>query len=118
MLEYGFSVYQLYSPVKAGDLLGVDVPVRLGGRDTVSAVSGGTSGLLMKKGDQAGVALEAALVERVTAPVKKGDVLGEIRVKRGEEVLQVLPAVAGEDVALPGMIDSLIRIRDRFMLRH
>ena len=118
MLEYGFSVYQLYSPVKAGDLLGVDVPVRLGGRDTVSAVSGGTSGLLIKKGEQTDISLEAELAECVSAPVKRGDMLGEIRVKRGEEVLQVLPAVAGEDVALPGMIDSLIRIRDRFMLRH
>lgn len=118
MLEYGFSSYQLFSPVKAGDALGMDVPVRLGGRDTVSAVSGGTSGLLLHKGEEKEISLEAALAERVTAPVKKGDVLGEIRVKRGETVLQVIPAVAGEDVALPGMLSSLLRIRDRFMLRR
>ena len=118
MLEYGFSAYQLYSPVKQGDSLGMDVPVRLGGRDRVAAVSGGTCGLLMKKGEQAGITLEAALAERVSAPVKKGDVLGEIRVKRGEEVLQVIPAVAGEDVALPGLVNSLLRIRNRFMLRR
>lgn len=118
MLEYGFSSYQLFSPVKTGDALGMDVPVRLGGRDTVSAVSGGTSGLLLHKGEEKEISLEAALAERVTAPVKKGDVLGEIRVKRGETVLQVIPAVAGEDVALPGMLSSLLRIRDRFMLRR
>ena len=88
------------------------------GAEAVSAVSGGTSGLLIKKGEQAAISLEAELAERVSAPVKRGDVLGEIRVKRGDEILQVLPAVAGEDVALPGMIDSLIRIRDRFMLRR
>ena len=115
MLEYGFSAYQLYSPVNAGDLLGVDVPVRLGSRDTVAAVSGGTAKLLMKKGEQGEIAVEAALAERVSAPVKKGDVLGEIRVKCGGETVQVLPAVAGEDVPLPGMISSLLRIRDHFM---
>lgn len=118
MLEYGFSAYQLFSPVKEGDALQMAVPVRLGGRDTVSAVSGGTCELLIKKGEQSGVSLEAALVERVNAPVRRGDVLGEIRVKQGDRVVQVVPAVAGEDVALPGIISSLLRIRNHFMLGH
>ena len=54
--------------------------------------------------------------ERVNAPVYAGDVLGEIRVRRDGEVVAVVPAVAGEDVQLPGMVDALIRIRDHFML--
>lgn len=115
MLEYGFSGYQLFSPIKAGDSLDMAVPVRLGGSDQVCVVSGGTSELLLKKGDQRQITLEAALVESVSAPVRKGDVLGEIRVKQGEEVVQAVPAVAGETVELPGMIHSLLRIRDRFM---
>lgn len=116
MLEYGFSGYQLFSPVGEGDSLDMSVPVRLGGRDSVSAVSGGSSSLLLKKGEQGNVSLEAALVESVAAPVKKGDVLGEIRVKKGDEVVMTLPAVAGETVELPGMLHALLRIRDHFML--
>ena len=116
MLEYGFSGYQLFTPVKEGDSLGMQVPVRLGGSDTVSAVSGGTSELLLKKGDQSQIALEVALAESVAAPVRKGDVLGEIRVKQGGTTVQTLPAVAGEDVPLPGFVGSLLRIRDRFLL--
>lgn len=118
MLEYGFSGYQLFIPVKAGDALNMAVPVRLGGSDAVSAVSGGTCSLLLKKGEQTAVSLEAALVERVNAPVRKGDVLGEIRVKKGDDVVQVLPAVAGETVELPGMVHALLRIRSAFMLRR
>ena len=117
MLEYGFSGYQLFTPVKEGDSLGMQVPVRLGGSDTVSAVSGGTSELLLKKGDQSQIALEVALAESVAAPVRKGDVLGEIRVKQGGATVQTLPAVAGETVELPGMINALLRIRNHFMLR-
>ena len=117
MLEYGFSGYQLFTPVKEGDSLGMQVPVRLGGSDTVSAVSGGTSELLLKKGDQSQIALEVALAESVAAPVRKGDVLGEIRVKQGGTTVQTLPAVAGETVELPGMINALLRIRSHFMLR-
>ena len=59
----------------------------------------------------------AALVESVHAPVCEGDVLGEIRVKQGERIVAIVPAVAGETVQLPGIIDALIRIRDHFMLK-
>jgi len=116
MLEYGFSAYQRFSPVKEGDALGMNVPVRLGGSDSVRAVSGGTSEMLLPKGAQGEVSLEIALAERVNAPVRRGDVLGEIRVMRAGKVVQRIPAVAGETVELPGMVHALVRIRDHFML--
>ena len=116
MLEYGFASVQLVTPIAQGQALDMTVPVRLGGRDEVSVLSGGTCSLLERRGEKNALSLEAALVEKVNAPVYAGDVLGEIRVKRGDEVVAVVPAVAGEDVQLPGMVDALIRIRDHFML--
>ena len=116
MLEYGFANVQLVTPIAQGQALDMTVPVRLGGRDEVSVLSGGTCSLLERRGEKNALSLEAALVEKVNAPVYAGDVLGEIRVKRGDEVVAVVPAVAGEDVQLPGMVDALIRIRDHFIL--
>lgn len=116
MLEYGFANVQLVTPIAQGQALDMTVPVRLGGRDEVSVLSGGTCSLLERRGEKNALSLEAVLVEKVNAPVYAGDVLGEIRVKRGDEVVAVVPAVAGEDVQLPGMVDALIRIRDHFML--
>ena len=116
MLEYGFANVQLVTPIAQGQALDMTVPVRLGGRDEVSVLSGGTCSLLERRGEKNALSLEAALVEKVNAPVYAGDVLGEIRVKRGDEVVAVVPAVAGEDVQLPGMVDARIRIRDHFML--
>lgn len=116
MLEYGFANVQLVTPIAQGQALDMTVPVRLGGRDEVSVLSGGTCSLLERRGEKNALSLEAALVEKVNAPVYAGDVLGEIRVKRGDEAVAVVPAVAGEDVQLPGMVDALIRIRDHFML--
>ena len=115
MLEYGFSNYQIVTPVREGERLGMDVPVKLGAEDSVSAVSGGTCSLLVRRGDTADISLEVALVERVSAPVRVGNVLGEIRVKQGDAVVATIPALAGRTVELPGMIGSLLRIRDRFM---
>lgn len=116
MLEYGFANVQLVTPIAQGQALDMTVPVRLGGRDEVSVLSGGTCSLLERRGEKNALSLEAALVEKVNAPVYAGDVLGEIRVKRGDGVVAVVPAVAAEDVQLPGMVDALIRIRDHFML--
>ena len=116
MLEYGFAGYQLFSPVREGDSLNMAVPVRMGGSDLVSAVSADGYELLVRKGDQGRFSLEIALRESVTAPVRKGDMLGEIRVKEGEKVIKTIPAVAGETVELPGILNALVRIRDRFML--
>lgn len=115
MLEYGFSGYTMFCPISEGDRLGLSVPVRMGGRDAVEAVSPGTAGLLIRKGDQSRVSIEAALLESVTAPVRQGDVLGEIRVKLDGETVRTLPAVAGETVELPGFLNALVRIRDGFM---
>ena len=118
MLDYGFSAYQCFSPVKEGDELGMEVPVRLGGSDTVRAVSGGTCEMLIKKGTQHEIALEVSLAQSVNAPVRRGDVLGEIRVMQAGKIVQRIPAVAGETVELPGMVHALVRIRDHFMLKH
>ena len=115
MLEYGFSNYQLAVPVREGEKLGMDVPVKLGAEDSVPAVSGGTCSLLVRRGETADISLEVALVERVSAPVRVGNVLGEIRVRQGDAVVARIPALAGRSVELPGFIGSLLRIRDRFL---
>lgn len=91
MLEYGFANVQLVTPIAQGQALDMTVPVRLGGRDEVSVLSGGTCSLLERRGEKNALSLEAALVEKVNAPVYAGDVLGEIRVKRGDEVVAVVP---------------------------
>lgn len=69
MLEYGFANVQLVTPIAQGQALDMTVPVRLGGRDEVSVLSGGTCSLLERRGEKNALSLEAALVEKVNAPV-------------------------------------------------
>lgn len=116
MLDYGFSSYQLFSPVKGGDSLGMQVPVRLGAKDAVDAVSGATCELLLRRGEEGDVTMEAALVDGVDAPIREGDALGELRVMLRGERVATLSAVAGETVELPGLLGALLRIRDCFLL--
>ena len=116
MLEYGFASYKLMTPVRAGDDLGADVPVQLGSRDSVRAVSGGACAMLLRRGQEGEVTLEVALAQRLTAPIEKGQKIGEVRVLRAGQTVATLDAVAAQDVPLPGLLSALMRIRDRFLL--
>ena len=69
MLEYGFANVQLVTPIAQGQALDMTVPVRLGGRDEVSVLSGGTCGLLERRGEKNALSREAALGAKVNAPV-------------------------------------------------
>ncbi|MFR2149293.1 MAG: serine hydrolase [Christensenellales bacterium] len=115
MLEYGFANVQLVTPIAQGQALDMTVPVRLGGRDEVSVLSGGTCSLLERRGEKNALSLEAALVERVNAPVYAGDVLGKSASGGTARWWRWCPPLRG-GLQLPGMVDALIRIRDHFML--
>ena len=115
MLEYGFANVKLATPIAQGQPLDMTVPVRLGGgirfRWSAAARAACSKGGAKKRAFAGGGARRAG--ERAGL---RGRRAGEIRVRRDGEVVAVVPAVAGEDVQLPGMVDALIRIRDHFML--
>ncbi|MBQ4641446.1 MAG: D-alanyl-D-alanine carboxypeptidase [Oscillospiraceae bacterium] len=95
LLDYGFASFALVSPeVEAGE-----VSVRLGTEAKVKAVAGEAGGVLVEKGQKASVNLQQELQEEVTAPVSKGQRLGTLYVKAGEQVLKEIPLVA--ETAVP-----------------
>lgn len=110
LLEYGFASYQLLEVCSQGDLLEQNVSVSRGGADAVGVAAGETAKLLVKKGAEKGLSLQVALPETVKAPVRRNEVLGEIRVVKDGNIVRTLPAVAAGDVAMPGYLEALIRI--------
>ena len=114
LLEYGFASYTLVEACKKGDLLDERVSVQRGGAQDVGVAAGETVRLLVKKGDEKRLSLQVALPESVKAPVSRSDVLGEIRVLKDGGLLQTLPAIAAGDVAMPGYLEALIKILERW----
>ena len=110
MLDYGFANYQLTQVAKQDERIGMRVTVRRGAQDEVDAVIGHGLAMLMRRGEEKGLRLEAVLPDSVTAPIRQGDPLGEARVMRGDEEVARLPLVAGQDVLLPGFLEGLLRI--------
>ena len=91
LLDYGFANFSLYTPALQE---GASVPVKLGTADSVAAVPGGTTALLVDKAQRGSITAEIVLEESVTAPVSQGQRLGELTVKSGEQILARVPLVA------------------------
>ena len=94
-MDYGFASYALVTPQAEKS----QIPVKLGIADTVTAVPAGDDAVLIDKGQKSGVTQQVELLDPVTAPVSKGQRLGTLYVKSGEQVLKEIPLVAEESVA-------------------
>ena len=96
MLDYGFANYALVSPELTDD---TTVPVKLGVADSVNAVPNSKDALLIDKSQRNSVNTQVALDPEVSAPVSKGQRLGTMTIKAGEQILAQIPLVAEEAVA-------------------
>ena len=95
MLDYGFANFALVSPQMPQEST---VPVKLGVSAYVQAIPSQQTELLVDKGQRDQVSTEITLEESVAAPVSKGQRLGTLTVKVGEQVLSQIPLVAKEGV--------------------
>ena len=95
MLDYGFSNYALIQPdVDAYP----EVHITLGVKKQVKVTTADRCSLLIDKGQKNEVRCTLEVMEKVTAPVSKGQRLGTMTVRCGEQILAQLPLVAEETV--------------------
>jgi D-alanyl-D-alanine carboxypeptidase (penicillin-binding protein 5/6) len=90
LLDFGFANYALVQP----EINALSVPVKLGQEKTVNAVPGQDHQLLIEKAQKASVSVTTELCDSVTAPVSKGQRLGTMTVRSGEQILAQIPLVA------------------------
>lgn len=100
LFNYGFAQFEKVEVLKPGQIL-TTVPVYKGVQNEVEVQPQHAVTLLLPKEDKSKVTAGLDL-QRVIAPVEKGQVLGSITVKSGDKVYATLPAVAAESVAKAG----------------
>ncbi len=91
MLDHGFASYALITPQMEQE---ARIPVKLGTKDSVLAVPGQNTPILIDKSQKNLITMEIELEKQVTAPVSQGQRLGTLSVKAGEQILQQIPLVA------------------------
>ena len=107
MLDYGFTNFAL---VTADTEQKMEVPVKLGKESFAVAEPGTEPQMLIDKAQKSSVTTQVTLEEAVTAPVSRGQRLGTLTVKAGEQVLAQVPLVAKEPVERLTWGDLFVRI--------
>ena len=95
LLDYGFANFALVQP----DICETPaVPVELGTAKTVSPQLGEDGTLLVEKSLRSTVTAQVDLEETVEAPVSRGQRLGTLTYRSGEQILRQIPLVAQQEV--------------------
>ena len=95
LLDYGFANFAVVAPELSET---APVPVKLGETDSVTVELGGDSGMLIDKAQRSTVTTEVTTQTEVTAPVSRGQRLGTLTVRAGEQILREVPLVASQSV--------------------
>ena len=112
LLDYGFANYALVSP----EVNENRVPVKLGKMDSVAAEPAEDLQLLVDKAQKNQVQIQTVLEEEVTAPVSRGQRLGMLTVKVGEQTIRQVPLVAREGVEKLTWRDIMLRLLQKIAM--
>ena len=97
LLDYGFANYN-FSSIDAELSEGFTLNIAKGTRKKITVRAENALNILLPKTASGNIERKTVFKEDITAPVKKGEVLGTVTVTMGGEQLGEIPIVADEDV--------------------
>jgi len=90
--------------------------VKLGTEKSVAAIPAEKVQLLLDKGQKDQVTTQVELEESLTAPVSKGQKIGTMTVKAGEQVLAQVPMVAQQAVPRLSWWELFVQVLQRLAM--
>lgn len=108
LLDYGFANYSTYAVGKKGDVIKT-IEVLKGNKNTVNAIIENDVNVLIKKGEEKQIEKQVLIPEKISAPLSKGDKLGEIVVIKNGETIQSIPIVSQEDVSKASFFNNIYK---------
>ncbi len=109
LLDYGFNTFSYKEFGKKDDVVKT-VSVNKGTKDEVEAVLKENSGTLLEKGSDKNIEQTITLEENVSAPVTKGQKLGEVSFTLDGEVLSTVDIIAKDDVEKIGLFSIIKKV--------
>ena len=116
MLDYAFATYTLKTVVDENNPLSETAAISGGKTKCVTVRPERSSHIFSKRGDTENVTIDIQMKNRVKAPVKAGDKVGEIIVYKDNVEIDRVNLVANESAEAAGFIDHLRRIAQGWKL--
>ncbi|MEO8217865.1 MAG: D-alanyl-D-alanine carboxypeptidase family protein [Acidobacteriota bacterium] len=98
LFSVAFAEWQMRPLIKAGTVMATSVKIRHGAQPDVQVVAGGGTNVLTQRGHEGKIQMFLGS-NGATAPIKRGQRVGTILVKRDGKVVATIPALARADVA-------------------
>ena len=103
LLNYGFTNYSYKQFGNSGDVVKT-INVSKGIEPSVNAIFEQDCGALLKKGTENQISQSINIVDNISAPVFKGDILGNITYSVDDKIIETVNIVAEKDIAKISLI--------------
>ena len=97
LFNYGFGNFQREQLVDVENAL-AEIPVLKGKVDSVKVYPQESFSAVVKKGDKLGYETDINITEKIGAPIKAGDKVGNVRVTHNGNLIKDIPVVVREDI--------------------
>lgn len=108
MLDYGFNVYMVKNIIDENTTLS-KVKVELGEKFTTDIVSKETITILSKKSDKERNIIYETQIDKIVAPIKRGDIVGKINILEDGKVISTIDATIKENIDKANIFTIFLR---------
>lgn len=108
LLDYGFNAFSKRKIAAKGDQI-QNIPIAESENKVAAGEIAEDLYVMVQKGQEKEISQEVEVENSLTAPIKKGEVLGELTVFKGQEVLAKVNVVAAEDIKRANIISRMWR---------
>lgn len=107
LLTYGFRFFETFSPYKAGEEF-AQQRVWQGVKENISLGVLSETPITLKRGERKNLKADFKLNQQLIAPISKGQVVGSVFLKLGDEDIAEYPLVALEEIEEAGIFGQLV----------
>ena len=109
LLDYGFANYDSVKLAEKGEPMGM-VVIEKGAPNLVNAVAPENISVLVKKGEKDTIKGELVFKDSISAPISKGDQLGDLVIYKTNKEIARYPVVAEESVKKASLMQIYLRM--------
>jgi len=97
MFNYAFSQFETKPIFEKGTAVS-EVKIQKGEKSKINAITNENISILVKKGDKTDDVRQEVTFSKIKAPIKKGEVVGSVKLYRGDQLIIEKDLIASEDV--------------------